>query len=184
MITVTWKGLVYEIPLHDLTFSSYCCNDKVLKIQIDIFNNTFQCYPITYVPILIQSGKKIKNGGYNIGFGYLKMPLIDFNNIFEYTDKQLDNISEDTRIQISRDNISKYYILPFYAKNNTNIQDVRKNLTKYLNNNFNLINIERTYNQITKNIIQVKTLRKIIYKTKQLEINIFEQHFFSNIYFS
>lgn len=190
-IIVSWRGLSYQINLTGLLYNSNCCNNNVLKITVDLINNTFLCTPIQFIPVIIQSGQSIKNGGYNFGFAYIKVTPEFIDQIYNNINNLKNNVNIYGNLQsiglipIYKDNISTYYILPT-IKLCKNITEVNKVINQFLNKKYQFIFFQKTlsYEEIKKIIVQnLNYQKKIKIENNNITLTILSQQFFDNIYF-
>lgn len=131
-------------PLKDLLPSSECCSNKVLKIQIDLLDNTLTCYPQKFIPFILESKTPKSQYGYNICTAFIKLSEQQLKELMYQYNVNMSEPNKNIKVKFYENNLYNFYILPGYLLNNTS--EVINAVEQFLSNENNwLFTTNRLY---------------------------------------
>lgn len=71
-IEICWHGYIYNIPINAISQNFNCCDNTVLKINLDLINNTISYDEIILLPVITSFGLSA-NSLITLSYGYIKM---------------------------------------------------------------------------------------------------------------
>ena len=200
-ININWRGYNFVLPVSHILENVNCCNNPVFKVSINLINNTIQCIPIYFTPVLIYSKPKIvkdKNGiqkevydPYSISIGYIK------NTTNQIQSWIIDSEIKDDRYLLTSNNLYNYYLLSNYISLKT-LQQVKNAAITYLSDpnhwKLHFYQTQVTFNNALKTVLDNMNIQQQFvikdYTDKNdnitqtvITINTIQQIFFDSIYF-
>lgn len=122
-IEIVWKGYLYIIPIKNILQNFNCCDNTVLKINVDLINNNLTYEEMILVPVITLFGNIV--GQSSMSYGYLKM----FKSDLEKLNINV-NDNEIRQVLIDRTGLkTTYLITDFSAKT---VPAVYKSIEKFL----------------------------------------------------
>lgn len=135
-INIVWKGYLYTYPVENVLTNTDCCDNLILRIQIDLNNNTIKCdkqYFVGLVTTYNEDNINIESNNFNVSLGYIKMYQSEYEEF-----NQMPHLKEVELVY--KNNIKKYYLYTHIADQNLDV--VKTNLENswyitYNNTNYN-----------------------------------------------
>jgi hypothetical protein len=119
-LEIIWKGYLFILPINTILQNFNCCDNTVLKINIDLINNNITYEQIYLLPIMTTFGS-VSNSMLSLSYGFVKM----FKSEYEHVVKGLDlNQIITVNSGLKTVNILNYPL--------SDINEVKKTITNFL----------------------------------------------------
>ena len=92
-LEIVWKGYLFILPINTILQSFTCCDNTVLKLNIDLTNNNITYEQIYLLPVLTTFGSP-SSSMLSLSYGFIKMFKSEYDSIFS-------KLSTDQLISVS-----------------------------------------------------------------------------------